>query len=140
MRRVGDISRHEQGLAARLLHPVGGLLRVFIFAEIGDDDIRALASECDGDRPAYPGVAAGDDRRASFEAATAAVAVFAVIGRRIEARRVPGGRLLLLRERRARPCAAGVFEHGKAPDEIGGIRLQLIARPTEGSRAHAART
>jgi len=64
---------------ARLLDVARGVLRVVVLAQVGDDDVGALAGEGDCHGPADPAVAAGDDRPLSGQPAGALVALLAVV-------------------------------------------------------------
>ena len=59
---VLDVTREQDGFAAGVLDQALGLLGVLMLAEIGDQDVGALARERDGHRAADAAFAAGDDR------------------------------------------------------------------------------
>jgi hypothetical protein len=50
--RVGQVARHEHRLAAGLLYPAGGLPRVVVLVEVGDEHVGAFPGERDGHGPA----------------------------------------------------------------------------------------
>jgi len=64
VRFVGDVAGH--GLAPGLGHQPRGLLRVTVFAQVGDQHISPLTREGQGDRPADAAVRARDQGRAAF--------------------------------------------------------------------------
>jgi len=79
MRRVGDVTRHQHGSAARFLYPAHALACIFLFRKIGDKDIGSLARERNGDGPANAAVASGDDGHLAGEAAESLVGLLAMI-------------------------------------------------------------
>ena len=61
MRRVLDITWHQDRLAPSLLDPGLGLLGIFVFVQIGDQHIGAFARIGDGNGPADPAIATDND-------------------------------------------------------------------------------
>src|SRR5205085_466496 len=111
-------------LPARLLDVAGGLLRVLVLVEIGDEDVGALAGEGDGDRAADAGIGAGDDRRLAGQLAGPAVALLPVVGLRGHLAQRAGRGLLLL----GLGLGAGLG-HGVPPAVVIGERVRgLLAR------------
>ena len=102
-----DVSCDQHRLASGLLNQALRFLRVLVFIQIGDQHVRTLAREGDGDRPADAAIAAGDDGFQSFELARSLVGLFAVIGPRVHGRGRTRHGLLLGGE--GRP---GLFVHG----------------------------
>jgi len=93
--RIGQVTAYERCQAAFLLDPAGGLGRVLVFLEVGDQDVRAFPGKCDGDSPPDPAVAAGDDRLLPLEPPVAGIELLAVVRQRIHQGRQPGRALLL---------------------------------------------
>jgi hypothetical protein len=58
---IADVAGDEDGLASLFLHQRFHFLCVVIFAQVGDQDVRALSGVRDRDSPADAAVAAGDD-------------------------------------------------------------------------------
>jgi hypothetical protein len=102
MRAIAQIARHEDGFSPFLLDQLLDLLRVVVFAEIGDQHVRPLARIGDRDGSPNAAVAAGDDRFQALEFAVALVAGLSVIRTRIHSAGPAGHRLLLVRVWRLR--------------------------------------
>jgi hypothetical protein len=62
VRRVGEIPGCQHASAPGLLDDPRNLLRVLVFVEVGDEDVRALPGEGDRDGATDAAVTAGDDR------------------------------------------------------------------------------
>jgi len=71
-------------------------LRIFVFVEIGDQHVGALARKRDRNRAADAAIAARDDRRFTGKPSTACVTFFSVVGTRLHGRRRSRDALLLL--------------------------------------------
>src|SRR4051812_44937430 len=110
-----DVARDGDAFPAGGLDHPGGLLRVGLLAQVGDEDVGPLAGEGQRHGPADAAVAAGDDCGLSFELARPFVALLAIVRLRVhlglEARRV----LLLGRMRRLRAFFTRVLWHGASP-------------------------
>jgi hypothetical protein len=108
-----EVAGDEHDPAAGLLDPARGLAGVvFLLGQIRDQDIGTLAGEGDGHRAADAGIAAGNDRGAALELATAIVRLLAVVGLGCHRGRVAGRLLLLLGLGRCRAGVLGVLGHG----------------------------
>src|SRR6185437_3085600 len=79
MRGRSDIARHQHRFAAGFFHESPRLLRILVFVEIRNQDIRAFAREGNGDSPSNATIRARDYGPLSGELAGAAVALLAVI-------------------------------------------------------------
>src|SRR5215213_4726349 len=71
----------DEASAARLFNPAGSLarIRLFLFREVADAEVRTFAGKGDGHRAADAAVAAGDDGRLAVELAAAAIALLAMV-------------------------------------------------------------
>src|SRR5579863_3841416 len=131
--RVLAVLFHRQIAAERdtspacLLHQLDRMLGILVllFGQVGDSHVRALLGERDGDRPADPGVAAGDQGADPFEQAPAFVVAHLVLRLR---RHLPGpARVLLLLLGRwllSRWC-----RHEILPARAGARGPRLVAVP-----------
>jgi hypothetical protein len=110
---VHDIAGHEHGLASGLLDPARGLAGVvLLLRQVGDQDISTLPGRRRSPPPADAGIAAGDDRGAAFELATALVRILAVVGLGGHPGRMAGRLLLLLGLGRRGAGMLRVLGHG----------------------------
>src|SRR5205085_964298 len=100
--------------AAFLLHDAGSLLGVTLLVQVGDEHVRALARERQGDGPADAAVAPGDEGRLALQLPAAAVRLLAVVRPRPHLRLEAGRLLLLRRVRRLRPALAGILGHRRS--------------------------
>ena len=108
MRGRSDIARDQDRLAPCLFHEPLRFLRIFVLVKIGDKDVCALPRIRDSNRPPDSAVRTRDHRLLPGELATAAVALFAVIGLGPHLVGASRHRLVLARERRF-----GVLLHGR---------------------------
>jgi hypothetical protein len=79
--RGPKVSFDQHRLSSFPLGKVRGFLGILSFIEIGDQDIGALAGECDGDGSTYSAVSARDDGPLASQPAGALVARLTMIGR-----------------------------------------------------------
>src|SRR5437868_6353343 len=107
--RVLDVAGKQDGLSAGFRHQPFGLSGVVVLVEIGDQNVSALSGVGDGNRPADPAIATGDDGLLALEATASLVGRFAMIGRWLHRSSLAGHRLVLVRKR-----GAGVVRHGLA--------------------------
>jgi hypothetical protein len=108
-------ARDKHDPAAGLLDPARGLAGVvLLLGQVRDQDIGTFAGEGDRHRAADTGIAAGDDRGAALELATAFVRLLAMVGLGRHLGCVAGRLLLLLGLRRRRAGVPGILGHGWA--------------------------
>ena len=93
-RGVGHVAGDEQRPAALRLDRHAGLLRILVFAQVDDRDIRPLAGEQHRHRAPDARVAAGDERHLALELGRADIVRCQVGGTRLEVGLAP--RLLLV--------------------------------------------
>ncbi|MNL64495.1 hypothetical protein D3C87_1887160 [compost metagenome] len=74
-----DVPGDDKRLTAGVLDPFGGVGRIVVFVEIGDQDIGAFTRESNGDGLANPGIGAGDQRHLALKSSIAAIGFLAVI-------------------------------------------------------------
>src|SRR5689334_4463594 len=112
--RVLDVAADEGRLAAGLLDPFAGLVRVVVLVQVGDQDVGALAREGNGDGTADAAVAAGDHRLLAGEPSASLVALLAVVGSGLHGGGMTGHALLLLGQ--GWLCRAGHRDPRKSTD------------------------
>src|SRR5688572_33318654 len=108
MALVTDVAGERHRPAPSLLDPSRRILRVLVLAEVGNQHVGALAGEGDRYGAANAGIAAGDQCNAVSKAATALVALLAMIGHRLHLLGKARDLLRLLRVRRLRVLFLGV--------------------------------
>ncbi|MNV17471.1 hypothetical protein D3C71_1082600 [compost metagenome] len=74
-----DVSGDDKRLTAGVLDPFGGVGRIIVFVEIGDQNIGAFTRESNGHGLANPRICAGDQRDFAFESSIAAIRFLAMI-------------------------------------------------------------
>ena len=93
---VAEVSGDRQSDPPGVLDQRDDLLRIGLLRRIVvDRDVRPFAGEGDGGRTAHAGIAAGNQRAPSGEPARAAIALLAVVRRRVHLAREAGPRLRL---------------------------------------------
>jgi len=105
-----DVPGQQQALAPGLFDPACGFLRVFVFIEVGNRDVRAFTGEGDGDGATDTTVGTGDQCDLALQAPRAFIALFASIGVRVHLLLAAGDRLGLFPEGRF-----GIVGHRKSP-------------------------
>ena len=136
VRLLRDVARHGDGLAARLGDEPHGLLGVLVFVQIGNQHVRALAGEGQGDGAADARVRAGDERDAVPQLFAADIGVFAVVRLDIHIRLVAGrrdrfrlaGRSLLLgfRVLSFQKCHGYLLQSSGIPGKAAGGQLEAF--------------
>src|SRR5947209_9880161 len=96
MVRVLHIARDEHSFPAGVLYQFLSLLGIIVLIQIGNEQVRALARICNGDRAADSAVRAGDDSLLASQATRAPVGLFAMIGHRLHCVSFTGHWLFLL--------------------------------------------
>lgn len=61
VRGLLNVARHKDDLSARLLDQLSRFLRVLVFAQVGNQQVRALPRVGQCNRPANTAVSAGND-------------------------------------------------------------------------------
>ena len=84
--RGPDVAVDQNDLASLSFDKCRHLLGIFVFVEVGDEEVRPLASKGDGDRASDAAVAAGDDGALSLKRSRALVTGLAVVWPRIHLR------------------------------------------------------
>src|SRR5690606_28008724 len=129
--RIAHVAGDRDAAAPFLLDRSLGRTRVAMLAEVGDEDIRALAGEQHRHRAADAGIAAGDDRSHALELAAAGIARREVARLRIELVLLPGLRLVLPWQRVLRlPARTGLHRlllRGLLPGLLLGGHVATLA-------------
>src|SRR5690242_16137077 len=117
MRRVLDVAGDEDRAAPGLFDPARRLPRVFVLAEVRNQNVGALASKGDRDSPPDPGIGPGDQRGAALQLTAASVGMLAVIGPWIELVGKTGRVLLLAGLRRSMTGGLRICRHRIVPKQ-----------------------
>nr|GEU28583.1 indole-3-acetaldehyde oxidase [Tanacetum cinerariifolium] len=145
--RVGHVAGHQHGAAARLFDPARGFAGVVFFAQVGDQDVGAFARVGDRHGAADAAVGARDQGHLALQLAGTLIALFAVVGTRVER----AGRAGPAREHPLQAVAAGTgrracwtgtdMGNNDVDDDVQAIEVDRtsLARPSGCNRAMANR-
>lgn len=103
-----DVAEHQHRFLPGLRNPISRLSRTLVLVEIGDQDVRALAGEGDGDGPADTAVAAGDYGALAPGLPRADIARLAMVRPRYHRGGLARHRLALFREWGSKPAVIAI--------------------------------